>query len=234
MKQNNVKKVMIKAEFKGKFSDVKKACEKLGFEKIEHSKKGISVRTVERKDLKGKPHLYFDIKFMEKTIELSYNITKEVNEKLRDLEMVKLLLRIAIYFDMYKIRYEDIYKYILKSFEEVTQIVDLEYDGLMNKYENVKNDFAGLSESNRENMKIIEKLNKTMLELEKRNAELGGRVKKLEAVSDKALQEEILEWLKMNKGVMNTTNFSKAKGMSQARVEEGLDMLLKGGYIEKK
>lgn len=228
------KKIVLKAILNQELDNVKKSCEKLGFEEIQHNKTNIIVKTIERRDLKDNPHLFFTITFSKSEIQLEYTLTNEINERIRNIEMIELLFRISIYFDMYDIDNKQIYSEALNSFNNVTDIINTDYENLLTKYDETKNQFENANLKNKENMNIINKLNKTMIELEKRNADLSERVKTLETLSKDGLKNELLEWLTIHNGKINILEFTQTKKISQTRVEEGLDMLLKGGQIEKK
>jgi len=101
-----------------------------------------------------------------------------------------------------------------------------DYDNLVEEHGKLKSQFN-------ETEKINEKINKTMLEIEKRNQELGERVKMLETVSDETLEEMLIDWLKTNRGTLNVYEFSKINKVAPARIEEGLNILMKKGAIEK-
>ena len=69
--------------------------------------------------------------------------------------------------------------------------------------------------------------------LEKENTILKSRVRELEAVSDKQLQELLLEWIASHQGQLNIPQFCAAYGLPAARCEEGIAILLKQGAIRE-
>jgi len=59
-------------------------------------------------------------------------------------------------------------------------------------------------------------------------------VAQLEGVSLQTLSEEIYDWIRTHGGLIDVREFARQQGISTARVEEGIDCLLKGGYIGRK
>ena len=59
-------------------------------------------------------------------------------------------------------------------------------------------------------------------------------VEKLQSLSDERLKEELYNWLKMHSGNIDIMDFGKAHGVPAARVEQGLDMLIREGYIKRR
>jgi hypothetical protein len=108
------------------------------------------------------------------------------------------------------------------SFTYAQEITDLKaaYESLECKYRDVV-------QSNEQNARIL-------IDSQKKNADYLARVRALEGMSDSYLAGEVFRWLKAHGGEINMPAFSKAYGITHARVEEVLDDLLKKGYIAKK
>ena len=77
------------------------------------------------------------------------------------------------------------------------------------------------------------KNNKLVADYERQIDKLNLRIRKLEGLTNETLKEELLIWLKNHRGKINVSEFANIYNITPARVEEGLDMLLKEGYISK-
>ena len=214
-------------------NELKNAIEKLGFREIDIKKNVMTVKVVERETIKGAPYLYISITFEPDKMVVEYNVPKDYSKNLRAFEVASLLLRILLLTKAYDIKSEKIYKMIFDVFDTVNEILTKDYVKLKSRYDNLAEEHRKLKMQFDETEKINRKINKTMLEIEKRNQEFEERIKKLESVSNETLEEMLIDWLKTNSGRINVYEFSKVNNISPARVEEGLDILMKKGVIEK-
>lgn len=225
--------IILKGKRTKPLNELKKAIEKLGFREIEISKDVMTVKIVERETIKGRPYLYMILTFEPDQLSIEYNIPKDYSKPLREFEVASLLLRVLLLTESYKVEPNKVYKIMFNVFSTVHDILTNDYIKLKGAYDNLAEEYRKLKAKLSETQKINEKINKTMLEIEKRNQELSERIKNLESVSDETLEEMIIDWLRTNRGSINVYTFSKINNIPPARVEEGLDILMKKGVIER-
>ncbi|MCC7570543.1 hypothetical protein KO465_04305 [Candidatus Micrarchaeota archaeon] len=231
---NSDKKIIV---LKGKrtkdVKELKTAIEKLGFREINITKEKMNVKIVERETIKGLPYVYITLDFEPDQIVVEYNLPKEYSKSLREFEITSLLLRVLLLTEGYEVDPQIIYKMIFNVFGSVHDILTRDYILLKSNHDSLREEYKKLKIKFEETEKINQKINKTMLEVESRNKELEEKVKFLESVSEETLKEMIVDWLKTNRGSINVDEFSKIHNLSSGRVEQGLNMLMKDGVIEK-
>jgi len=229
----NIKYIIFKAKRTKNVRQLKPLIEKLGFREVTISKDVMSIKIVERETIKGSAYLYIKITFDPGELRAEYNIPKEYSKPLREFEVTTLMLRILLVTQAYKIKPEKVYNIIFSVFSTVHDILTTDYTELKSKHDTLTEQYIKLKHRYRETEKINEKINKTMLEIEKNNQMLTEKVKTLESISNETLQEIIVDWLKTNRGIMQVSEFAKEHDLAPARVEQGLDMLMRKGIIEK-
>jgi hypothetical protein len=229
----NIKHIVFRAKRTKNVRQLKPLIEKLGFREVTISKDIMSIKIVERETIKGSAYLYITITFDPGELRAEYNIPKEYSKPLREFEVATLMLRILLVTQAYKIKPEKVYNIIFSVFSTVHDILTTDYTELKSKHDTLTEEYIKLKHRYKETEKINEKINKTMLEIEKNNQMLTEKVKTLESISNETLQEIIVDWLKTNRGIMQVSEFAKEHDLAPARVEQGLDMLMKKGIIEK-
>jgi transcriptional regulator of NAD metabolism len=95
------------------------------------------------------------------------------------------------------------------------------------KYTDIKAKYDDLVRSSEANTRLL-------LEAEQKNEELSKTVERLSGVSDELLMENIYGWIKVHGGSIDIREFSKANNTTPARTEEGLNLLIKEGYIKRR
>lgn len=235
-KKNNikVKNISLKGEIKTPLSKIAKQMSSLNFTSIESETNRLTVRKIDREDISGKPYLYSNFIFTKEGFVVEYSITKEVNEKKRDIEICSLILKILVLLELTKLNMTPIYKLIIESLDNAVDFVDINYESLKNKFEELQKERDLFKKKYSEMNYIINKNNKKLAELEENLEASTKRIKKLERMTDLALMEEMASWIKTHKGEFSVLEFSKIYDVPSARVEEILDKMLKEGYIEKR
>lgn len=220
---------------KGKFN-VKNIADKLGelgFNRISTGKTSTRLMYVESETLSKKPYRYIEFIVTPTGLSVNFTITPETNEKKRIIDVSELLLRFLIYAGYENVDMKPIFRTILEGMAGVREIIDTNYEVLINKHEKLKKEHENTVKKLEETMKALESADRRLQSMERKVQELEQRIKELEVVSDESLKEMLIEWLKLHQGKINVYQFAKLHGLPTARVEEGLDRLMKEGYIEK-
>ena len=220
--------------FQGKFPmDVSKLSE-LGFDKVTVSKNSVEIRKNQSTDLAGTPYLFFEIILEKNCVRLKYSVTKESDEKIRNLHATLALLRVLSLFPKtQEIDASEIAKLVAPQLETVVKIAGNNYELVSKRYTDLKTDFSELSMKNRRLSIAAEESAQASMELERRVEALTERIKKLEKVSDSLLREMIIEWILARRGSFNPVQFAKANQVTPQRAEEGLEILIKSGAVKK-
>ncbi|MDD5022988.1 MAG: hypothetical protein PHU63_02360 [Candidatus ainarchaeum sp.] len=207
----------------------------LGFSKISLEKKKLIIEKSLGKNLEGKTEMDYKVVFSENEISFSYSIPINSEKRNRKIESFSTLLNIlSISNDFYNFNISSIVQNFSLIIQDVQKIIDKEginftqrIDDLINKNTQIMKKYHDLLSSSEENARLL-------IDSERRNNELRKRLDILEGLSDRSLKEEIFNWIKIHDGHIDVLEFSKTHKIPHSRVEEGLNLLIKEGYIKKK
>lgn len=233
IKQETRNSFKVRAKLKGSLSNIMKELSHLGFTSLELKKNQIIAMSVEREDIRGRPYLYIKFSFDKDGITVEYTSPPEVNKDKRLLDVVILTFKVLLLLKEYDVHWEDLFSMVLNVLSVADNLFTDNYSTLLNKYQLLKEDYDKVKKERDELYKVLDKNNSKMAQMEKEMDQLRARISKLEGMSDDVLKEELLIWLRNHQGKINVSEFAKIYNISPARVEEGLDLLLKGGYIAK-
>lgn len=203
----------------------------LGFDSVSITPREAVVKKIQGTDLAGNPHLFVEIRVRKDEIRLAYSCPKGADPSIRRLQSTLLLLRVLRLIPGVSADMPSLSEFLLPPSESACSIANQPYSSLLKKHTDLQADFAEASSKNRQRLRSVEEAACRALELEAQAAALQERVRALEAVSDSALRERVLEWLHLHRGSFNVAQFSAAASLPAARCEEGLEMLLKDGTI---
>jgi len=228
-------KIVIPATRKKQLSNLATQLDDLGFSMISYSNDRLVVEKILGEDLKGKPNLDYRILFYDSSIQFVYGVPPSISNRARMLGLMPLLLNVLnMSEEYYDIRPHSIFSPIKDLLNDLSKVVgkdavelSAELEDLRAKFNSLNARYTDLVGSSEENARIL-------LECERRRDELRNLVEKLRAMSDDRLREELYLWLRMHSGNIDVREFGKVHGVSPGRVEEGLDMLIKEGFIKRK
>lgn len=222
--------------FKGRAKDLSKLKAQfynLGFTVVDSDKDKLTLEKIETSDLKGRPHHFYRITFYPDKLVFTYS--QGANRRKRDVEALAVLLHaIKVAEDYYSVEAGDLYAPITSALHEARALFDSETHANIQQISELQERFFSLEKKYKDLVISSEQNARILLECEKKRDEYAARIKQLEGMSDETLMRELFSWLKAHGGEINIAEFSKAYGVSQARTEEGLERLLKEGYIRKK
>lgn len=205
----------------------------LGFTHIEQAGGMVVARSIESEDLNKNPYAYVTLVFRKNGVEAEYSMPPEMNEKKRKLDVCRLLLDALALVDCYELKLVSLYKFVAESLADATEFVGADYEQLKNRFDSLSEENDGLKAKYKEIADLNERNSKLLLEKERMNDVLKERIRALEGIGDQTLEEELFEWLETHNGEIDVLLFSKLHNITPARVEEGLDRLLKEGYIAR-
>ncbi len=198
------------------------------------SKNSAIAEHIESKDLLGNSHLFWRASFHPDRFLFEYSIPKESNPGKRRLQMLSAMLDLLALCDCYSLSTPQAYLLMKNSLSDSVRFVNAKYESLLNKYEKAEGERKRLFSQRASISSLLEKETSIRLELEKNISQLQARLSLLDGISDDELENELFEWMALHNGKISVSAFAKAHSVSARRVEEGLDKLLKGGYIERK
>lgn len=229
----SVRKIVVKGRRKKPVEYIVKKIGGLGFTHIEQTGKALVARSVESEDLNKNPYSYITLTFRRNGVDAEYSMPPEMNEKKRRIDVCRFLLDVFALVDCYDLKLASLYKFISESLAGATEFVGADYEQLKNRFDSLSEENEEIKAKYMETTDLNERNNKLLLEKERLNEVLKGRIRALEGMSNQTLEEELFEWLGTHNGEIDVLLFSKLHNTTPARVEEGLDRLLKEGYIAR-
>ncbi len=207
----------------------------LGFSRISIAKDRLSVEKISGEDLSGKLNLDYRILFLDNSLEFIYNIPPKSSKTSRMLELMPLLLNVLnLSEEFYDVKSSGVFTPMITLLGDLNKVVDKDATELSAELEDVKSKFASLNSRYNDLVGSSEENARILLECERRRDELRKMVDKLQALSDERLKEELYNWLKMRNGNIDLEEFGKAHDVPPGRSEEGLDMLIREGFIKRR
>ena len=225
-------KITLKGKLLRNFPELKEQFRELGFTYVSSSKSGLELKKVETSDLKDKPQNVYRATFFKDRMVFSYSLGADKLK--REFEALMLLLSlIRMCEGIYLIEAGELRSPLNRALSEGRALLESESRAparqlaeLQAKQHSMEKKYRELVLSNEQNARIL-------LECEKKRNEYHSRIKQLEGMSDETLALEIFKWLKTHSGEINVAAFSKSYNIPVSRIEEGLETLLKKGYIKK-
>ncbi len=202
---------------------------------IAKSNEGISLLMVESRDINKKPYKFHIITLKENEIQFLYSSPFEENSKYRALEIYKIALEFVRFLsDFYEINLDELIVLASKFLDELKITFSDEnrdYTTLYSHYEFYKKKSQYLEDR----LKSVEKSNEENIrenyKLKREIEELKIKLKELETYSDATLKKKIEEWIKSKDGEIDLSKFCKYYSVSETRVEQILNELVKTGYL---
>jgi hypothetical protein len=207
----------------------------LGFTKISYTKNVLSVEKMKGTDLQGKPYLEYIVEFKPESVDFTYSFSAKRSRVGRLLDLLPTFLNILqVAEDYYEIRPTTIFTQINSVMAEASKIIDrdaLEFSTqlseLQTKFNDMQAKYEDLVRSGEGNTRIL-------LECERKRDELQKKLNTLTGMGDDILKESLYNWIKVHGGSIDVREFSKANSVAVVRAEEGLNMLIREGYIRRR
>ncbi|MFN7991759.1 MAG: hypothetical protein U0R44_06410 [Candidatus Micrarchaeia archaeon] len=228
-------KIIVDAKQKNPLKSLASLLSGLGFTKISYSKNALSVEKIKGTDLQGKPYLEYMVEFKADSIEFTYTFSAKRSRISRLLELMPTFLNILqVAEDYYAIRPASIFTHINSLLGEAAKIIDrdaLEFSTqlteLQSKFNDMSSKYEDLLRSSEANTRIL-------LECERKRDELAKKLNTLTGMGDDLLKESLYNWIKVHGGTIDVREFSKANSVAVTRAEEGLNMLIREGFIRRR
>lgn len=207
----------------------------LGFSKISYSKEVLSLEKLKGRDLKGNPFLEYSTNFQPNEIVFKYSVPPEKNRTARLVELLPTFLNVVrLAEDYYEVKPSAVFSQVNTVLKEVSKMVGKDVTELSIELNELKARHAELTAKYEDLVQSGEKNTHLLLECERKRDELSKRAKSLESMGNELLKEELYEWIRIHGGTIDVSEFSKAKMVPPQRVEEGLNLLIREGYIKRR
>ncbi len=225
----------IQAKKRKDFREMQSVLGDLGFTRVAYSSGILSAERLSGHDLDGKPFLDFRVELRSDCIDIAYAVPVNRGRMARLFDVMPVLLNVLTlaedYYDLYP---SSIFPTVNLLLNEVGKVMDrdaLEFSAQLNdlnaKHQHLKTKYEDLVRSSEANTRIL-------LDCEQKNEELEKRIATLGGVSDELLRETIYNWVKVHGGSIEIREFAKANNVAPARVEEGLNTLMREGFLKRR
>lgn len=228
-------KIIVSAKQKKPLKGLASLFSGLGFTKISYVKNILLVEKIKGQDLTGKPYLEYRVEFAEDSIKFIYSFSGKNSKVARLLDLMPTFLNILqVAEDYYEVTPTSIFSHINSLLLETSKIIDrdaLEFSTQLTELQSRHNDLGAkyddLVRSSEANTRIL-------LECERKRDELAKKLNQLSGMGDELLKESIYNWIKVHGGTIDVREFSKANSVAISRTEEGLNLLIRDGYIRRR
>jgi hypothetical protein len=228
-------KISVEAKQKKPLKSLAGLLSGLGFTKISYAKNVLSVEKMKGTDLQGKPYLEYVVEFKPESIDFTYSFSAKRSRVGRLLDLLPTFLNILqVAEDYYDIRPTTIFNHINSAMIEASKIIDrdaLEFSTQLSelqlKFNDMQAKYDDLVRSSEGNTRIL-------LECERKRDELQKKLTALTGMGDDILKESLYNWIKVHGGTIDIREFAKANSVAVVRAEEGLNMLIREGYLRRR
>ncbi|NYZ60518.1 hypothetical protein H0O01_02360 [Candidatus Micrarchaeota archaeon] len=207
----------------------------LGFNRMDYSEEALIIEKVESEDLNGKPYLYYRIELLRNAIVLKYTVPNMEHHISRSLDMGLMLLNMfQILTAYYDVPIQSVYSFYFTLMKSLTEAIDSEKMEMYSKLKDTTQKHIFLEKKYNDLVQASAQNARLVVEYERKNEDLRERVQRLEGVGETELQSQLFEWIRTHDGEIDVLEFAKLNNVAAGRVEEGLDSLIKNGFIRKR
>ncbi len=172
----------------------------------------------------------YDIKITEKNIVLK----SKVKDKSQELNVLLSLIRIIAIISNYgDVNIHSVFDRLDAFLSQIHDFIDTSHLSLSAKYTQISDKYNILEKKYDDLVVSSEQTARLLLECERRRSEVEKELKVINKMTDKQLMYEVFKWIKLHNGNLNFDSFANTFNVPISRVEYAVDLLIKGGYIEK-
>ncbi len=223
----------LEGKMSGKADDIANALRGVSFLKIAKEKTAVSAANVESRDINKNPYTFSIIRFDKDGIDVVYTVPPSVSPTRRRIDIIRHLLNTLTLVSGY---YDTDPKLILQLLEQtVKEIEDYatnDYKQLYATYDSMRRDVEALRRNYSIMKKQVTSLSRENYDMKNENDELRVKLEGLQGMSDGVLKTKVQDWVIEHGGQIIVPEFSRVFKVPEARVEQILDELVKGGFLE--
>ncbi len=225
----------ISATRTAKKEDIISSLSPLSFLEIAIDGDAVVVINIESRDISNNPYLFSILFLKPDSVELQYTYIPGMSPKKRKLDVIRYFINIATLLGTsYNIEMSKIYQLLENALGDMSEYVSLQYDTLFSLYDNTKGEIDQMRhelERLRESNKMLSREN---YELKLTTDELRVRLTGLETYSDEVLGAKLQEWISEHQGEINVFEFAKVHKVSEGRIDDMLNKLVREGYMSSR
>jgi hypothetical protein len=227
--------IKIKAKRLKPLKDLTPMLGSLGFTMLRYTKDDLIVEKVESEDLSGKPYLFYKIELGPDSILVRYLLPSPERRVHRSLEMGLLSLNLfRIISTHYDVTVSSVYPFYYALLTSLSEALDKEKLEAISELSTLKSRYVSLDKKYKDLVRSSEQNARILVEAERQNEELTDKLRKMEGLNDELLQERLFEWIRTHDGEINVHDFAKINAVPVGRAEQGLNLLIKNGYIKRR
>ena len=227
--------IKIKAKRTKPLKDLTPMLGALGFTKLSYAKDTLALEKIESEDLSGKPYLFYKIELGPNSIVIRYLLPSPERRLSRSLEMGLLSLNLfRIISSHYDVSVSSVYPFYYALLNSLSDALNKEKLESLSELNTLKAKYVSLDKKYKDLVRSSEQNARILVEAERKNEELNEKIQKMEGVNDEVLQERLFEWIRTHDGEINIYDFSNINSIPVGRAEEGLNLLIKNGYIKRR
>ncbi len=207
----------------------------LGFTKISYIKDVLSVEKMKGTDLQGKPYLEYRVEFRPTVIDFTFSYSVKRSRLARLLELIPTFLNILqVSEDYYDLKPTAVFSHVTSVLTEASKILDRDAVEFSTQLTELQTRYGDLNAKYEDAVRSSETNTRILLECERKRDELQKKLSNMSGMSDDLLKETLYNWIKVHGGTIDVREFSKASAVAVTRTEEGLNMLIREGYIRRR
>jgi len=207
----------------------------LGFTRITYSKDVLTVEKTKGQDLEGKPYLEYRVEFGPEAMDFTYAVSPDKRKIARLLDLLPVFLNIIqVAEDYYDIRPTSLFSHINAVLSESSKIIDRDALEFSTQLTELEARYADLNAKYEDLVRSEEANTRILLECERKRDELQKKLTQLTGMSDDLLKESLYNWVRIHGGTIDVREFSRANSVALTRTEEGLNMLIREGFIRRR
>lgn len=207
----------------------------LGFTRISYAKNVLTVEKTKGQDLQGKPYLEYRVEFGPDRIDFTFSYSQNRSRLARLLDLLPTFLNIIqVGEDYYDIRPTTMFTHINAVLAEAAKIIDRDALEFSTQLTETQARYAELTAKYDDLVRSGEGNTRILLECERKRDELQKKLTQLSGMSDDLLKESLYNWIRIHGGTIDIREFSRANAIALTRAEEGLNMLIREGYVRRR
>jgi len=217
----------------GKAEDIANALRGVSFLKVAKEKTAVSAANVESRDISKNPYTFSVIRFDKDGIDVVYTVPPSVSPTRRRMDIIRHLLNtLTLVSDYYETDPKLVLQLLEQTVKEIEDYATNDYKQLYATYDSMRREVEALRRNYLVMKKQATSLSRENYDLKNENDELRVKLEGLQGMSDGVLKAKIQDWVIEHGGQMMVPEFSRVFKVPEARVEQLLDELVKGGFLE--
>jgi len=223
----------VEGKMTGKAEEIANALRGVSSLKVAKEKSAVSAAYVESRDISKNPYTFSVIRFDKDAVDVVYTVPPSVSPTRRRMDMLRHLLNtLTLISDNYFVDPKLVLQLLEQTVKEIEDYATNDYKQLYATYDTMKREVESLRRNYTVMKKQVASLSRESYDLKNENDELRLKLEGLQGMSDGVLKTKVQDWVLDHGGQISIAEFSRVFKVPEARVEQVLDELVKGGFLE--